>query len=343
MSSAQAPAGKPQAPQDTLLESSSVQREVPATDTPLVSIVILNYKRREELAMTLGSVVRQDYPNREIIVVDNHSEEDIRSVVAEQGSDIQLMELERNMGSCAGRNAGIRQAHGEFIVTLDNDVPLASPFELSKMVKAFQERPDIHVLVFQICDADTGKLRLREWCHPKFWKEFGQTEFETYFLPEGASAFRRTAFETVGFYYEPLFICHEGGDLAFRMIEHGLRMLYCPRVRVFHLMSPEGRIGGKSIYFHTRNWIWLAYKDFHFYRGLKFVLPRMAMMFLFALRTRCLGYYVAGIRDGVVGLKQIRNDRTPMTRKTIKYLSVLDRGRPNLWVRWARHREQPQI
>src|ERR1700683_1849517 len=76
------------------------------TTTPLVSVIILNYKRREELGRTLDSVVSQDYPNREIIVVDNHSEEDIRSVVEARGTDTRLIELERNVGTCAGRNAG---------------------------------------------------------------------------------------------------------------------------------------------------------------------------------------------------------------------------------------------
>ena len=103
-----------------------------STSTPLVSVIILNYKRREALGRTLDSVVSQDYLNREIIVVDNHSEEDIRSIVEVRGTDIRLIELEQNMGTCAGRNAGIRQAGGEFIVTLDNDVPLASAFELLK-------------------------------------------------------------------------------------------------------------------------------------------------------------------------------------------------------------------
>jgi GT2 family glycosyltransferase len=313
------------------------------TDPPLVSVVVLNYKRRDALAVTLDSVLGQDYLNREIIVVDNHSEEDVRSVVEARGSEIRFLELPRNLGSCAGRNVGIRRAHGEFIITIDNDVILASPFEISKVVNAFEERPQSHVLVFQICEPDTGKLRLREWCHPKYWKEFSQSEFETYFLPEGASAFRRQVFEIVGLYYEPFFIGHEGGDLAFRILDHGLQILYLPQVRVWHAASPLTRSKERTYRLYTRNYMWLAYKNFPPFSGVRFILPKLGMMFCFAVRAGCTRHFLRGFWEGIVGLDSIRPDRTPMDGTTVKHLVDLDRGRPNWRVRMERHKEQPQI
>lgn len=52
---------------------------------PLVSIVILNYKRLSALEQTLESVVAQTYAHREIIVVDNHSEEEVATAVQRLG------------------------------------------------------------------------------------------------------------------------------------------------------------------------------------------------------------------------------------------------------------------
>lgn len=318
-------------------------RQQALTGLPLVSVVVLNYNRRDALAQTLDSVLRQDYPNREIIIVDNHSEEDIRSVVEAQGSEIKLVELPQNLGSCAGRNAGIREARGAFIITIDDDVNLASPFEISKIVKAFQERPHSHVLVFQICDADTGKLRLREWCHPKYWKEFSQSEFETYFLPEGASAFRRQVFDIAGLYYEPFFIGHEGGDLALRILDHGFRILYLPDIRVWHAASPLTRSQERTYRLYTRNYIWLTYKNFRALTGFRFVLPKLAMMLYFAVRAGCVRHFLAGFWEGIVGLERIRPDRKPVGKATVKQLFDLDKGRPNWRVRLKRHRVQPQI
>src|SRR4051812_38565318 len=133
------------------------------THEPLVSIIVLNYKRLEELRHCLESVARQEWTNLETIVVDNHSEEDVGSVVRAAGAPIRLIELPSNAGSCAGRNAGIRQARGEIIITIDNDVSFLTPYEVGKVVKAFEEHPGVHVLAFRIADAQTGKLRLREW------------------------------------------------------------------------------------------------------------------------------------------------------------------------------------
>jgi len=306
-------------------------------------VVILNYRRRHALAQTVDSVLRQEYANVEIIVVDNHSEEDIRSVVEARGSGIVLIELPENLGTCGGRNAGIRKARGEVVITIDNDVQFASSFEISKVVSAFGEKSDVHVLVFQICDADSGNLRLREWCHPRYWKEFSDTEFETYYLPEGACAFRREVFENVGLYFDRFFIGGEGGDLAFRAIDRGYRILYCPRVRVFHLMSPETRGPDRFFYFYTRNWIWIAYKDFHFYAGACFLIPKMLSMIYFTCRSGSFRYFGRGLWDGIKGLGVLRSQRTPMSRETIQYLNHLEKGRPNWTTRFERHKLQSQI
>src|SRR5579863_3518898 len=245
------------------------------TDAPLVSVIILNYKRREALQQALGSVVAQTYANLEIIVVDNHSEDDAEDIVRGFDSNITFLGLPENLGSCAGRNAGIRTARGEILVTIDNDVLFDSPFELGHIVKTFESHPKVHALAFQICDATTGQLRLREWCHPRSWREFGQEEFETHFLPEGASAFRREALETCGLYYESFFIGNEGYDLALRLLDHGFRILYAPRVKVRHLQSVETRAPGRPYYIYTRNYVWLAHKDFALLPGVRFLVPKL--------------------------------------------------------------------
>jgi GT2 family glycosyltransferase len=310
---------------------------------PLVSIVILNYKRRDALIKCLGSALFQEYPRIEIILVDNASNDGIRNYVRDHAPNVNLIELSQNLGACAGRNAGIREARGEIVITLDNDIFLNSAFEVRKVVRMFAERPDVHLLAFQLGDALTGKLRLREWCHPRFWKEYADKEFETNFFVEGACAYRREVFHTAGAYYEPLFIGVEGHDLALRVIDHGYRILYCPHIRALHLMSPATRTPDRPYYFYTRNYIWLAHKDFHFFDGAKFLIPKLLMMFYFTLRAKRFVAFFRGVRDGLKGLEAVRRDRTAISAKTIKYLAGLERERPNWLVRLGRHRLEPQI
>ena len=326
-----------------VMETISINPECSRADLPLVSVVILTHKRREALERSLDSVLSQEYPNREIIVVNNVSEVNVRGVIQARDASIKLIELKENVGAAGGRNPGIREARGQIIVTIDDDVSFLSPFALTHLVKAFDEHPNIHVLVFQVCDADTGKLRLREWCHPKSWKDFAQVEFETYYLPEGAAAFRCQVFEVAGLYYEPFFIGGEGGDLAFRLIDCGFRMLYYPRVRVSHLMSHQARTPDRFFYFYTRNWIWLAYKDFHFYDGARFLVPKLISLMYFTLRVGAYRSFFRGLRDGIRGLKKIKHDRTPIGEEAMRYIDGLEKGRPGWLFRLSRHHEQPQI
>lgn len=315
----------------------------PSNTTPLVSIVILNYKRREALEKSLGSALAQEYPNLEIIVVDNASNDGIRDYVTAHAPNIKLIELSENSGACAGRNAGIRKALGKIIITLDNDIYLGSTFEIRKVVRTFQKRPDIHLLALQLRDARTGGLRLREWCHPRFWKDYGEKEFETNFFVEGACAYRREVFQGAGMYYEPLFIGVEGHDFALRALDHGYRILYCPQICAYHLMSPLTRTPDRPYYFYTRNYIWIALKDFRLGAGLMFLIPKLLMMFYFALRARRFKAFLRGINDGLRGLLRVRRERTAVSAATKKYLDELEEGRPNWLVRLGRHRLEPQI
>jgi len=315
----------------------------PVSNAPLISVVILNYKRLDELKRSLRSILCQTYSNREIIVVDNHSEDEAEEVVREMDPSIRFIALSQNAGSCAGRNSGIREAKGEILVMLDNDVSLMSSFELENVVRAFDEHPEVQVLTFKSCQDKTGELRLREWCHPKNWDTYGDSEFETDFFIEGSSAFRREALEKAGLYYEPLFIGHEGLDLVLRILDRGFRVLYAPRIKVIHLAAKETRLAERTFYFYTRNYIWIAYRHYGLRSGIWFLVPKLMMMLYFALRTGMLRHFGRGIRDGISGLAAMRSERHPVSRSTIRYLADLSKGRPSLAMRFLKHRTAPQV
>ena len=313
------------------------------TESPLVSVVILNYKRRDALVRSLDSTRQQSYENREIIVVDNNSQDGIREFLASYAPEARLIELNENRGACGGRNAGIRAANGDIIITVDNDVFFEGPLEISKTVETFARRRDIHVLAFQLCDELTGTVRVREWCHPRSLATYGETEFETNYFIEGACAVRREVYDTVGLYFEPLFICGEGWDLALRMIDNNFRILHAPRIRLRHLMSMETRTPERPYYFCTRNYVWIAYKDYPPLAGSAFLGFKLLMMLYFALRSRHLATFLRGFKDGCRGLARIRRERTPVRSGTLKYLKELERWRPSLWTRFGRHREAIQL
>jgi len=309
--------------------------------TPLVSIVVLNYKRLTALEKTLQSVVAQQYPHKEIIVVDNNSEENVAALVHKYGADIQLIELGANLGACGGRNVGIRAAKGELVVTLDNDVSFLSADAIDRVVRLFDEHPDYHVLAFQLRDVQTGQVRLREWCHPKDWRRFAEVQFATHFFVEGAAAYRRVVFDNAGLYFEPLFVYHEGWDLGLRILNCGYRILYTPEIQVYHLMSPEGRSNSRPYFLFTRNYIWITFKDYPVLSGLRFLSFRLAMMAYFALREGNIPPFFKGVWEGICGCRYI--ERSPVQRSTIDYVNSLESERPSVFVRYGRHLTAPQL
>ena len=87
---------------------------------PLVSVVIPAYNNELYVADAIDSVLQQDYPALEIIVVDDGSADNTRNIVLAYGDKVRLL-TQKNKGSAAARNLGIANAHGKYIAFLDAD------------------------------------------------------------------------------------------------------------------------------------------------------------------------------------------------------------------------------
>ncbi len=86
---------------------------------PLVSVIITCYNHGQYLREAVESARSQDYPAVEIVVVDDGSTDDTKSV-AENCPGVRYV-YQDNQGLSAARNAGIRHSHGEFLLFLDAD------------------------------------------------------------------------------------------------------------------------------------------------------------------------------------------------------------------------------
>jgi GT2 family glycosyltransferase len=308
-----------------------------------ISVIIPHFKRGEIFERGLDTVLSQNYENREIIVVDNHSEDDLKQRILARHVGIKLIELPENRGACTARNVGARAATGDILVFLEDDVGFSSRLELNKLVKIFDNRPDVPVVVFRVCNPTTGELSLRDWCHPRYWKEFAQTEFETNYMAEGASAWRREVFQKTGGYYEPLFFGAEALDMELRIMDEGYKLMYTPEVSVWHQVSERARTNGRPYYYFTRNYIWVAYKDYPLWAAMRFLSFKLAMMLYLAARAGCYRPFLRGLWDGLRGLRCIHRDRKLMSRTTMKRWANLEKGRPGLLTRMARHSVRPQL
>jgi glycosyltransferase involved in cell wall biosynthesis len=89
-------------------------------EKPLVSVVIPTYNRAHLLSRAIRSALAQDFPELEVIVVDDGSTDETPQSVS-QFEAVRVITFEHNRGGAATRNAGIEAARGEFVAFLDSD------------------------------------------------------------------------------------------------------------------------------------------------------------------------------------------------------------------------------
>lgn len=124
---------------------------------PLVSVVIPSYNMAAYTPLTVESALAQDYPDVEVIVVDDGSTDGSVEALRRFAGRIRLIE-QKNAGACAARNRGLRECKGEFVAFLDCD-DLWRRNKLSRCIAALRSRPEasmVHSFAYWIDGA--GKV-----------------------------------------------------------------------------------------------------------------------------------------------------------------------------------------
>ena len=110
--------------------------------TPKVSVIIPCYNRERFIKETIESVLRQTYPNIEIITIDDGCTDSTRRILEEFKGTIKILEHpgRANKGQSASLNLGIRNSNGKYIALLDSD-DLFAPLKIDRQVEFLEENP----------------------------------------------------------------------------------------------------------------------------------------------------------------------------------------------------------
>lgn len=181
---------------------------------PLVSVIIPSYNRAWCLSRALDSVLDQDYPHIELIVVDDGSEDETQKVL-EGYRDCLTVIRQENAGVSAARNTGIKKSFGSLIALLDSDDAWEKP-KVSCQVDFFLKHPDA-----MICQTEEIWIRNARRVNPKqkHQKPSGmifEPSLKLCLVSPSAVMMRRRLFDIKGMFDESMTVC-EDYDLWLRI------------------------------------------------------------------------------------------------------------------------------
>ncbi len=294
-----------------------------------LSVVILNYNGSEVVLPCLHGIFSLGWSDVEIVVVDNASTDGSPDqIAAEFGERVRLIRRTVNSPT-AGRNEGFRAALGEYILSLDNDMVLSDPTIPWKAAAILEQSPNVGALAFKIGSLDRPNEPLAEhWWHPVDLEEGHNRGFYTDWFAEGAIIFRRSALLATGGYDEDLFHGFESADLALRLLERGMDILYCPSLACIELRvrGLQYMVRQRMNYLVLRNKLWTAWKDYPLGRALYFAITRAAAGAFRALRHGWMDLWLRAVVDGIVAPQVIRDKRRPLRPQTWKHIRQIQKG-----------------
>lgn len=243
------------------------------TIAPLASIVVVCLNGMEISRRCLASIFRQEYDHKEVIVVDNGSQDDISGMITREFPGARVLRSEVNLGFAGGYNLGIRQAKGMYVAIINNDA-VAGLGWLTALVAAAETDERIGAVASVILDAqrpdcldscgvgialDGMTRQAQRGKSPPI----ADKPFEV-LMPSGcACLFRMSVLETLGLFDESFFAYCEDADLGLRLRGAGFKAVAAPGAKVQHYYSMTGgKFSLQKIFWVERNHFWLAVKNF---------------------------------------------------------------------------------
>ncbi len=221
-------------------------------ESPLVTVNILSFNRKDELRITLTKVFEQDYKNIEVIVVDNASNDGSSEMVKAEFPLVKVIPLKKNIG-IAGWNEGFKIAKGEYVLVLDDD-SYPGKETIEKGILTFNNNEDAGIIAFNIYN-----LRY----------EFSETElfpYNPYSFNGCGALIKKDVLSLVGYYSEFFFIYLNELDFTARCYDKGFKTIYNSEIIVYHNQSLKSRGDKNSNPFISE------YRFKHFFSGMFFFL-----------------------------------------------------------------------
>jgi GT2 family glycosyltransferase len=238
----------------------SMQPAAPAESTahnqPLVTICVPYYNLGELLPETLDSIAAQDYPNLEVIVINDGSTDAYALEVWEQMQQKfphWRFVTQSNQGLGAARNTALNLANGEFFLPIDSD-NIARPFMISRFVQALERNPNVAVATcLFLAFEETTDLARRKYCYA--YRPCGGPYVAAALrnVYGDANAMSRTvALRAVGGYGTEKHTGYEDWETYVKLAQHGYELDVIPEYLFFYRHRPTSMFRTTDLFLNHR-------------------------------------------------------------------------------------------
>lgn len=215
---------------------------------PLLYVIVLTNKRRDDTLACLESLSQSEYQNMKVILLDNQSTDDSLELVAQSYPEVEIIRLHENLGYAGNNNVGIRAAlerGAEWVFVLNDDTTL-DPACLSALIAVGQNDPTIGILgplVYhfdepQVIQSAGGALG-DDWISMHLGMDepdrgqYGSVR-EVEWISGCAILVRRATIDQVGMLDSEYFLYWEEIEWCIRAREAGWRIVNVPHARLWH-------------------------------------------------------------------------------------------------------------
>lgn len=206
-----------------------INQEADNTFKPFVSVVIAAYNEEKVICKTINSILESDYPDYEIIVVNDGSKDSTEQVVEEEYKDNKkvLLLSKPNGGKSSAVNLGFEKARGEIVVALDADTVVARD-AISLLVSYFVDE-NVAAVSGNVKVGNVHNL-LTMWQHVEYVTGFNLERRAFAYLdcvtvvPGAIGAWRKDVVEKIGGFKEDTLA--EDTDITLTILEEGYKVAF---------------------------------------------------------------------------------------------------------------------
>jgi GT2 family glycosyltransferase len=265
---------------------------------PKVTVVIVNYNGFEDTVECLESLMKIDYTNYNVIIIDNDSSKDDVKKLKERFYNIRVIDLKRNVGFAIANNVGILIAlreQAQYVLLLNNDTVVDRNF-LKEMIKVSEIIPNAGILgptMYFYTDKNRfyyagGRLNmyLRHAQSGRFHNRYDNGKQKqvkkTDYVSGACMLVKRSVFEKTGLLPKEYFMGYEDIDFCVSARKKGYSCIFVPGSKIWHKsMSSFKRhdLNYNFIFLRYRNMIMLRHKHLSKFRFALFIIVQSCVVF----------------------------------------------------------------